>query len=322
MNNTNTNTYKFKDCELWFNFYNNFEYYLNMLPVHKNILIDIENYLDICSSPNLLFYGPKGFPNLLLFELALCNKMKTKFPLSKKYPVWNNILNYIETNYYVEIDMENPDFPQDIQILNKFLLNIINNKCIYLDRHIIILKNIDLYENNSAQIFRVLLERFSKNVLFIVTTNTINSIEEPLRSRMLNIRIPLPSIDDNKTILSCLTKKYRIADRNLLKNIFLNETAILKKYKEIPTLNFPPIKEIIDNNLTSIDIRKLSLKMFQQDIHIRDIIMDLFNNLKNEKDKLDFLEKSAEIEHKSKLLEKSKIGFCIELILNLYINYK
>lgn len=312
-----------KDFELWNKFYSNFPYYLDMLTTHKNILIELEYNLTINDCSNILFYGQKGFPSLLLFELAICNQMKKKFPLLKKYPSWNNILNYTETDYYVEIDMDNPDFPQDIQILNKFLLNIINNKCIYLQRHIIIIKNIDLSENNSPQIFRVLLERFSNNVLFIVTTNTINSIEEPLRSRMLNIRIPLPSLEDNKKILSSLTdNKYRIIDRNLIKNIFFNETKILKKYKAVPNLNFPPIIEIIENNISNLEIRKLSLKMFQQDIKLKDIIMDLLYSLKNENDKIDFLEKSASIEHQSKLLEKSKIGFCIELILNLYLNYK
>lgn len=310
-----------KDFELWNKFYNNFEFYIDMLTEHKQILTELEFYLDIESCPNILFYGQKGFPITILFELALCNKLELKFPLQKKYPVWNSILKYVETDYYFEIDMDNPEFPQDIQEINKFLLSIINNKCINLARHIIVIKNINLFANNSSQIFRVLLERFSSNVLFIVTTNKLNCLEEPIRSRMLNIRVPLPTIEENEKVLSNLTKNYRIVDRNLIKNIFFSEAKILKKYKNIPTLNFPPIIEIIDNKLNNLEIRKLSLKMFQQDIHIKDIILDLFNSLKTE-NRFEFLDKSVEIEHQSNLLEKSKTGFCIELILNLYQDYK
>ena len=127
-----------------------------------------------------------------------------------------------------------------------------------MERHIIVIKNIDFFHNNNSQSIRVLFERFYNNVIFICTTNHINKVELPIQSRMQLVRVPLPKETEQRIILEKLTKSkdFIYIDRNFVKNIFFNH------HKIIETLYYPPIKEFIRVKQSKENIRKFSLKLF------------------------------------------------------------
>jgi DNA polymerase III delta prime subunit len=308
---------------LWNQFYQHFEEYIQRLPRHKYIT-EVLFTNDIESSPNILLYGPHGFPHTLLMEYAISKFLSIPFPIQKRTPVWNQNFPYIETDYYFELDLGHPDFPKDIQDIIDFLLTIIRNKCIHLSRHMILLKNIDLIHNNNSQAFRVILERFSNNVLFIASTHRINKLEPPLLSRMQLHRVPLLTEEENKTLLHKLTNKttIRYYDQNIVKNIFFNEPSVMKKIKTIPTLSYPPLKEIIDTKVSKEELRKFAFKLFQQNIPIRDIVMDLLSSFQKEEEKHLFLQEATNTEHLSCISDPSKMSFYIEHILHMYYHYK
>jgi len=301
--------------KIWNVFYNSFEEYIELLPSYKLFHLQMLN-VDIETSSNILTYGVKGFPHILLIEFSLSKIFKTTFPITKRSQTWNDI-SYIETDYYFEVDFAHPDFPKDIDIIVQFLLAIIKNKCIYIARHIFILKNIDVIHNNNPQAFRVILERFSTNAFFIGTTNKLNMIERPILSRMILFRIPIPTEEEQKIILHKLTNKktVRYIDRNLVKNIFFNENTT----KNITTLIYPPIKEFLEcQQHDKENIRKFAYKLYQHCIPIEDIVKDLLHFIHDDIAKVDFINKSAEIECMSAKTDPTKVCFFIEAILHLY----
>ena len=308
--------------KLWDTFYNSFEEYIELLPAYKFIYLQLLNN-DIETSSNILTYGVPGFPHILLLEFYIAKLFNTTFPITKRSHIWNE-LPYVETDYYFEIDMAHPEFPKDIDMIINFLLSIIKNKCIYLSRHIFILKNIDVIHNNNSQAFRVILERFSGNVLFIATTNKLNMIERPILSRMILFRIPIPSEAEQKLILYKLTNKktIRYIDRNLVKNIFFNETPIIAQIKVLPTLLYPPIQEFIDTTCDKETVRKFAYKLYQHGISIQYIVIDLLHFIEDENTKINFISKVTDIECISCKTDSSKVCFFIEFILHIYIDLK
>ena len=306
---------------LWDTFYNSFGEFIELVPSYKLIYLQLLNN-DIETSSNILTYGHPGFPHILLLEFAIAKIFNTPFPIIKRTHLWND-LPYIETDYYFEIDMEHPEFPKDIDTIINFLLSIIKNKCIYISRHIFILKNIDIIHNNNAQAFRVILERFSGTVLFIATTNKINMIERPILSRMFIFRIPIPSEAEQKAILHKLTNKktVRYLGRNLIKNIFFNESAIVSKIK-IPHLLYPPIEEFVESINDKDSVRKFAYKLYQHGIKIQDIVKDLMTYIPDDTNKVYFIERVAEIECMGCKTDSSKVCFFIEYILHTFIDLK
>lgn len=310
--------------KLWDTFYNSFEEYIDLIPSYKLVYLQLINN-DIETSSNILTYGVQGFPHILIIEYTISKMFNTQFPIPKRTHLWND-LPYTETHYYFEFDMAHPEFPKDIEQIITFLLSIIKNKCIYLKRHIFIIKNIDVIHNNNSQAFRVILERFSSNVLFIATTNKLNMIERPILSRMILFRIPIPTEEEQKCILHKLTNKktVRYIDRNLVKNIFFNESPIITQMKTLPTLLYPPLQDFIDNcnTYTKEDVRKFAYKLYQHGIGISDITKDLLCFIKDDIIKMNFIKKVTDIEHMSCKTDNSKVCFFIEYLLHTYIGLK
>ena len=184
-----------------------------------------------------------------------------------------------------------------------------------MERHIIIIKNIEFFHNNNSQSLRVLFERFYNNVLFVCTSNHINKIEPPIQSRMQLIRVPLPKESEQKVLLEKLTKskKFIYIDRNFVRNIFFTE------HKLEYVLNYPPISDFTKQKQSKEDIRKFSLKLFQQSISIQFIILDLLTFLPDSK-KADFLSDTSKLEYQSNHLDGSKVSFYVELILHLFFD--
>jgi len=298
-------------------FYTHFKTFLDYLPYHQYVSNSLF-FGNLMELPNILLYGAKGFPSEYLIEYSISKLFNCEYPIQKRYPLWNQTLPYIETNYYFCIDSEHPEFPKDIDQLVQFIKHIVSSKCIHIDRHIILLKNIDQITNKkTCYMFRVLLERFSQNVLFISTTHYIQNIENPLKSRMQLYRIPLPTYPQINQIIQHIKPidKELPKTRNLIVLLFHLDNL------DFSTLNYPPIVEIIHKKITQTEIRKISYKLFQYQISVSELIHDCTNFI-SDKYKVLWIDETASIEHRHKISDPVKKCYYIELILNIFELYK
>jgi len=260
---------------LWNKFQMNFGEIINEIDEYKEIL----DY-SIIFNQNLLFYSYIGFP----FDLYLDEIIKRKFKINQIYRkemLWNKTIIYNENQYFLEIDLENPNMPRKLNNLNDMLLFIIKTKSINSDKHLIIIKNIDrLNENFFA--FRIILERYYNNCYFICSTNKINKIELPIKSRFFLFRLRLFKPDEIQMIYHKYLKrelnKNLIENRNIIFDIFISQTEInepLLVDDDFCNLHYPPLKTFINSKYSLNDIRQLSYKYCQYNIGIREIVEDL-----------------------------------------------
>lgn len=241
----------------------------------KNILL---------SPNNLLLYCAYGFPIDLIIDAILIEKFK-KINFYRTAHIWDKSIYYNENQYFIEIDLMNPDNIKNIDKLNKFLLHIVNTKNISLDKHLIILKHIDLLYRHYYE-FRILLERFSNNITFISTTHRISKIETPIRSRYSLFRIPLFTFAEINDIyinyLDMSVNEYLASNetRDIVKCIFITDNESLPNQelitKTFVNYNYPPFVDFIKtfNSKNIDDIRNLSYKCCQYNISISKIIHD------------------------------------------------
>jgi DNA polymerase III delta prime subunit len=182
----------------------------------------------------------------------------------------------------------NPENIKNIEKITSFLLHIISSKNVKMKKHYIVIKHVDLLSSLFCD-FRIILEKYSHNVIFICTTHYITRLETPIRSRFSTFRIPLFTFQEIQNIFSNYLNisindyLYETKPRNIVKALFISEIERHPSSSEILTkefveYNFPPFVEFIieyDKNKNNLDdIRGLSYKCCQYNISILQIIQD------------------------------------------------
>jgi hypothetical protein len=167
------------------------------LSYHRTLLERLKNNTAIYTLPNILFHGSVGFP---LEYMAYALILNTEPPI-KKECMWENKVPYCECEWFFEVQCRHPELSKDYGVLCDFLKFILHTRSIHQEKHIFILRDIDVVAKTEHHYaLRVLLERYSNNVLFIATTHALSMIEAPLRSRFMMARIPHPTVSDIQTI--------------------------------------------------------------------------------------------------------------------------
>lgn len=302
---------------LWNIFKNNFRNIINDIEEYNKIFINHINY-----DFNILLYSHIGFP----LELFIDELIKSKFNLiniNRKELLWNKNIIYNENQYFIEIDLNNPNITNDFSFLTDMILFIIKNKPIFnSNKHLIILKNIDHF-NEFSYAFRIILERFNNNVYFICTTNKISKIENAIKSRFFCIRIRLFTIDEIKFIfekyLNLNSNEEIEISRNIIFNIFLQQIKINEPFlltEEFYKYNYPPIVKFYNSKYDLNDIRQLSYKLSQYNLKIIDITLDLLklNNNKNNK-LIEIIRIASEIDYLLSISNKGREPIYIENFL-------
>tara|TARA_B100000795_G_scaffold268474_1_gene255502 strand:+ start:1968 stop:2981 length:1014 start_codon:yes stop_codon:yes gene_type:complete len=287
----------------------------------------------LLSPNNVLLYCSHGFPIDLMIDVILMKKLN-KNKLYRTQHIWDKCIYYNENQYFIEIDLMNPDNIKNIDKLTKFLLHIVNTKSINYSKHLIILKHIDLLYRNFYD-FRILLERFSSNITFISSTHNISKIELPIRSRYISFRIPLFSFDEINDIYinyldMSLNDSFALTrSRNIVKSIFITDNESLPGREFLLTnsfinYNYPPfidfIKKFDKKNLE--EIRNLSYKCCQYNITIKNIVEDFLKLVDDENNiyfnyKYSKLAKKYHTDYKIKLkIEIIRYGSDIDYILS------
>lgn len=280
-------------------------------PKYQNII----NHIELCPN-NKLLYCPLGFP----LDLFIDETLKTIFDIQtpaihRTEHTWNKSVIYRENQNFFEIDLLHPDSTQDISCISEFVLHIIKTKNInHMQKHFIIIKHIDHLA--SFFDFRILLERYQHNVIFMCTTHSISKIEAPIKSRFTTFRIPLFTNPEIQTIfkdhLNTQLNQYLIdtQTRNIIKAIFIAEIEHQEANQSLPsiitkefcTYNFPPLYEFIKSFDKSKDnlenIRNLAYKCCQYNISILHLVEDFIKIIDD--DNLHFLK----IKYTSRITKK------------------
>lgn len=155
----------------------------DQLPEHRRIAEKINPVENIVDYPNILLYGHRSFPVQIIYYYAFTRGT----PFKRISCLYGKDIAYCTSPYFIEIDFENPSLPRDLEGIPAFLKSIITQNAISGQRHVIILRNVDAIEQKP---FCNILEDFSKNVWFLCTTHRLNNVSDPIRSRMVHIRVP------------------------------------------------------------------------------------------------------------------------------------
>jgi hypothetical protein len=302
-----------KNPQYWSEFTSRFHDMISVSQDHMNIAnMLIQNTWDDIT--NIMMYGSVGFPYPQFVDYILTKKFGA---FNKTKCVFAKTMVYYETPYYFEIDMLHPDNKKAMDELQEFVKFITSSKCIHMNsKHVIVIHNI--HEIKDKYAFRVLLERFSHNALFIGITTHFASIEMPLQSRFFNIRVRLFTVDEIRRMFEILGHKFEPSSRNIYRQIALLSDPELHRQ-----LYYPPISELFQKGTPSIlDVRKVAYKCCQLNIPFHLIVSDLLQFI-SDTDKHWFISKAANIEHSLASTNKGRDALYFESLFQhaVYVKY-
>jgi hypothetical protein len=247
--------------------------------------------------PNVLLYAPKGFPLQLLINYIMTQRFG---PTSRTlHHLENHNVPFIETPNTFELDLLHPNI-KSLDIVSEFVHTIISRANIIPDqRHIFILHNIDaLYEERFA--YRVLLERFCKNVMFLCTTTRISAIESPLRSRFITWTIPALTTTEIAETMKQLDREVHPLlqhSRNLFQVMLIADMDPNSVTPALCTLRYPPIADFFKTKWTIETLRTLAFKLCSYNITFQEVANDLLCLFPKQAAAHAFIQSAAEIEH-------------------------
>jgi hypothetical protein len=292
------------------------------LPTHQHI-IEFLSTFEVSEMPNVLLHGHQGFPIDCLWEEAFKIRFNLEQPLKRVPQVYAKYVPYNDCHYLIEIDLHHPDINKDIVHVSNFIKTIIQTKCIHMPRHIFVLKHIEmLYDEFS---FRIILERFSQNAIFICTTNHV-AIGNPLSSRFLHIRVPLPSVDEIDTIVKrCSATDFRDPDgASSLKSRDLVRALLSCSLPNTDTrsneYSYPPLSGEFPPNPSIEALRELAYKLCQYNISISDAAQDLICEMRKRKRPgtyiAKFINDASKIDHMFAMSQRGKEPLYMEYLLH------
>lgn len=276
------------------------------------------------TATNILLYGPHGFPMNIIWD--------SLFPRSiKRQIVWNNQVTYLETPHFFEIDVAYPHNPKDIDTLAWFIKELIQHPCVFNTRHVIIINNIDyicsLHNGKQSYAFRVLLERFSQNAVFICTTCNRAHLEQPLLSRFIGFRIPLATTAELQNIFESLQIPFHpmIVEYNCRDLYFAMYIAWLSLHapsKIKPDMFKYKVSDMhalvaSGKKVSHADIRDITSHVSVHNASMRDITLDIIHDIKCEKKKQELIMYAAKIDHMCATTESFRKPLYIELLINI-----
>lgn len=306
---------------LWTTFSNRFRGILQEHTYYSRLLAFLAEY-----DNNILLYGSFGFP----MELFIDEVIKCKFSIDelyKKETMWNKDFAYFYSQYFIEIDMMHPSILKNSSSVPGFITSVIKSRHVNNSKHFFVIKNIEHMSSNDFSNFRIIFERYSKNVYFICTTHKVYKIDTPVLSRFNLFRMPT---FEHETIVGIFDRHLnyklnkhlcRSKTRNIVSCIFISQVEIDEPgvvSKEFCTMNYPPISDFIRNfdskKFDVESIRQFSYKCFQYKIGVPDILADLLKILPAKK-KIKAIRCAASIDHSLHLTNRAREPLYIECFL-------
>ena len=239
--------------------------------VFSNEIIHINNYTRYSNFQHLIVYGPDGCSkdyliNKLLEKIFGKNSVELK---NVEYTVcgYSNTKTKImikQSKHHIIIEPNSNGFDKYLiqEIIQDYakseLLNILKNRNLF---KVVIINKIDNLSYYAQASLRRTMEIYSHSCKFILISDQLSKIIEPLRSRCLLVRVPLPS-------------KEQILD-----------TLLYICNKENITINFNNLYTIIQNSDNKMSHAILLLELYNNNIKYGNdweiVIESIINNIIN-----------------------------------------
>jgi replication factor C subunit 3/5 len=206
----------------------------------KNIIDNIKNgNWKYANMPHLLFYGPDGcgkeyiINNLLqkIFSKKSVEVQETEYTING-YSNTKTKVMIKQSKHHIVIEPNNNGFDKYLiqEIIEEYarteILHVLKYKHLY---KIVIINTIDNLSYYAQASLRRTMEKYADSCKFIFVSHQLSKIHEPLKSRCLMVRVPLPS-------------------NELLTNIAMNVAL-----KENIQLKCTDIIEIVNNSHNNIN---------------------------------------------------------------------
>ncbi|ULY68511.1 replication factor C small subunit [Chlorella virus XW01] len=251
---------------------------------------------------NMIFYGCNGcgkekIVNQLLNKMFGNIKTKKTIYTINGYGNTKNEIEIEQSKYHIVLEPHNSGIDKYMiqEIIAEYssseILNITQNKENF---KIIIINKIDKLSEQSQASLRRTVEKISYKCKFIFICDQLSKVIEPLRSRFLLIRVPLPS--------------------NLEISSFLIDIMVKEKYDNYEIIN--NIVKLSDNRLTrALNLLELYVNKYDYKENWELLLDDLVDDII----KIKLLNKNNFIENIKKIINNSRDVFYIIFITNLDI---
>jgi DNA polymerase III delta prime subunit len=217
--------------------------------VSDDEMIDILNTLIKMDNLNILFIGDIGSGKTTFLNAAIKEYYKTYTPNQYQDNILHiNSLKEQGINYY----------RNDVKTFCQTCSSVKNKK------KIIVLDDIDIINEQSQQVFRNCIDKYSHNVHFIASCSNSQKVIESLQSRFTIIKIkPLQKHHLNQIIQKIVdSENIHITDsaRDFILNVSNNNAKILINYME----KFKLLNQDVDLDLATSVCTNISFFIFEQ----------------------------------------------------------
>jgi replication factor C subunit 3/5 len=262
----------------------------------KNIVNNIKNgSWKYANMPHLLFYGPDGCGKEFIIE-NLLQKIFSKKSIEVQDTEYT-INGYVNTKtkviikqskHHIVIEPNNNGFDKYLiqEIIEEYakteILHVLTYKHLY---KIVIINTIDNLSYYAQASLRRTMEKYADSCKFIFVSNQLSKVHEPLKSRCLMIRVPLPSNEILTSIAMNVAYKenFQLTTTDIIEIVKNSNNNInklygyleLKKCKVPFTASWDKIIIIIVNII--LDKSNYNIKNFPELIRqIRELLYQLF----------------------------------------------
>lgn len=145
--------------------------------------------------------------NVLIVGNTCCGKTSLMYAIIREYYGMNETASFPEYN----IMMINNLKEQGIQYFRTDMKTFCQSKSSYPNKKkIIVVDDIDTINEQSQQVFRNYMDKYSKNVMFLTVCSNIQKVNESLQSRLHIIKINQPSVEHMITTMNIITEAEQI----------------------------------------------------------------------------------------------------------------
>ncbi len=327
---------------------------LNSLNIHNQIYDNIDNivsqspdtFKDIINNlehgcwkyanlPHLLIYGPDGSGKEFIIE-NLLQKIFTKKSVEvqdTEYIIngYSNTKTKVlikQSKHHIVIEPNNNGFDKYLiqEIIEEYakteILSVLKYKHLY---KIVIINTIDNLSYYAQASLRRTMEKYADSCKFIFISNQLSKIHEPLKSRCLMLRVPLPN---NNTLISiamnvAIKEKIKLTGTNIISIIKESNNNINKLFWYLELLKYKIPIGITWHNLINIivdeilnknnyhpknfsemikNIRELLYQLFITNIDfniiIKEIMINLKKNISSNEIKYQLIEETSKFENR------------------------
>lgn len=177
-------------------------------------LLDEDYFADM---PHLIFYGHSGCGKTSLVNLFLSHVYDDTIYKTKKvkytiqgYGNTNVDVDIMQSNYHITIIPTNSGFDKYLiqNVINDYasrqVLNIFKTKRKFKT---VVIRNVDNLSYYAQTSLRCTMEKYIHKCKFILCVDQMSTIIEPLKSRSLSIRFPMPTESDIFLVLFAMSLK-------------------------------------------------------------------------------------------------------------------